>query len=138
MTHDVKGAYFNAPIQGEVFVEIPQEDLTAEDRAADVVGRLRLSLYGTREAAGNWQRHLSAHLISIGFTPGSYSPCTYFHSERGVSVLVHGDDYCSTGRRRDLLWLKGELEKKYELKTSLLGTGVGAVREGMVLNRIIR
>ena len=34
--------------------------------------------------------------------------------------------------------MKNELEKKYELKTNVIGTGVGAAREGRVLNRIIR
>jgi len=37
-------------------VDIPEEDKTWEDVNSDLVGKLWLSLYGTREAAAAWQR----------------------------------------------------------------------------------
>ena len=56
MTVDVKRAYFNALATREVYVEIPKEDRVAGDE--DRVGRLRLCLYGTRDAAQNLGRGL--------------------------------------------------------------------------------
>ena len=52
MLNDVKRAYFHAEAQRELYVDIPKED---PDWSPDVVGRLRLALYGTRDAAMLWQ-----------------------------------------------------------------------------------
>ncbi len=46
---DVRRAYFYAPATRDIFIEIPAEDRDAND--GDVVGKLGLSLYGTRDAA---------------------------------------------------------------------------------------
>ena len=35
-------------------------------------------------------------------------------------TVVHGDDYFSREPRDSLLWLKGALEKKYELKSQII------------------
>ena len=48
---DVKRAYFYAPAQRAVYVEIPAED--RENRDEDRAGRLNLSLYCARDAAQN-------------------------------------------------------------------------------------
>ena len=48
---DVKKAYFYAPSKRRVFIEIPWEDRV--DGKGDVVGLLKRSLYGTRDAAAN-------------------------------------------------------------------------------------
>ena len=98
----------------------------------DLVGELKLSMYGTRDAAQNWQETLSAHLMAAGFARGRINPCLFHHPGRGLRTVVHGDDYTTVGAPEALRWLKGELEKKYELNTNVIGTGVGAAREGRV------
>ena len=47
---DVRRAYFHAKAKREVFVELPPED--AEE---GMCGRLLKSMYGTRDAAQNWE-----------------------------------------------------------------------------------
>ena len=138
MVNDVSRAYFYAKVKSEIFVELPLEDKSAEDMRKDNVGRLNLSLYGTREAALNWQDEVAEHLTGIGFVRGSASSCIYHHPERSVATLVHGDDYASTGAEEDLKWLKGELEGRFEIKTTMIGHGVGCCKELKVLNRVIR
>ena len=68
MTNDVGRAYFHAKVAREVYVEIPSEDKKPED--GDVVGRLNLCLYGTRDAAHRWQETVASHLEEIGFMRG--------------------------------------------------------------------
>ncbi len=51
---------------------------------------------------------------------------------------MHGDDYTSVASPEDVQWLKMELEKKYELKTNILGHNNGAKKEGKALNRVVR
>ena len=51
MISDVKRAYFHAPATRELYVEVPQEDPNWQP---GLLGKLNLSLYGTRDAAANW------------------------------------------------------------------------------------
>ena len=128
-------AYSYAPATRDVFIEIPAED---GEHDGSMAGKLYLSFYGTQDAAANWQETRSAPLASIGFTRGKCYQSIFCHKEERISTLVHGDDYVSSGHPRDLAWLRGELEKAYEIQTQLVGSGDGAVAEGKVLNRILR
>ena len=51
MVNDMSRAYFYAECTRAMYVEIPKEDPDADP---DMLGRLRLCLYGTRDAAVNW------------------------------------------------------------------------------------
>ena len=95
-------------------------------------------VYGTREAAKGWQETLSAHLVGIGFVRGKGHPCVFWHPEKQIKTLVHGDDYVSSGTVDSMNWLETELTKAYEIKTQKVGNSVGYKSEGKVLNRILR
>ena len=135
MVNDVRRAYFYAKIQRLIYVRLPPED---PNYGKGKLGRLRLCLYGTRDAAKGWQDVLSEHLIECVFTRGKGFPSIFHHAERSIRTLVHGDDYLSSGSREDLDWLQSKLESKYDLKTQRVGGRRGCTREGKVLNRLIR
>ena len=59
MVNDVARAFFEAPARRSVCIEIPKEDLTEADKRHDKVGHLQMSLYGTRDAAMNWQEEVA-------------------------------------------------------------------------------
>ena len=59
MKYDVTRAFFEAPAVRHVCVEIRKEDLAEADRRHYKVGHLRMSLYGTRDAAMNWQEEVA-------------------------------------------------------------------------------
>ena len=75
-----------------------------------------------------------------GFTASAYNPCIFQHEERRISCLVHGDDFVSVGSRADLAWMKEKLQKRFEVKTELVGgkPEEGDAQEARILNRIIR
>ena len=50
---DVSRAFFAAPAKRDVCVELPEEALSEEEKQMDLAGHLRMSLYGTRDAATN-------------------------------------------------------------------------------------
>ncbi len=50
-----------------VCVELPEEDLCEEEKALDLVGHLKISLYGTPDATPNWQAEIAIVLIKGGF-----------------------------------------------------------------------
>ena len=138
MVNDVKRAYFYAEVEKPIWVELPEEDKTEEDVAKDRVGRLNVSMYGTRDAARNWQTKVTKHLLSIGFVKGASNPGIFYHEGRGVALLVHGDDYVSVGTLAAMEWLEGEIAKSFDIKTTKVGPQEGLDKEVRVLNRIVR
>ena len=119
----------------DIYIEIPSED---EDAGPDVLGKLELCLYGTRDAAKGWQETLSAQLEACGFRRGIGHPAVFWHPERDIMTLVHGDDYVSSGLQTDLDWMEVQLQASYEIQTQKLGLDECCVTEGKVLNRIVR
>ena len=119
-----------------MYVELPPEDPGC---AQDKIGRLHLSLYGTRDAAANWQKCVADHLREIGFKQGKANSCVFYHVKRQIQVLVHGDDYASCGAYGELQWLKGELEKRFDMKTIIMGHSnrPTVVSESKILNRVV-
>ena len=53
MVSDVAKAFFEAPVKRDVCVELPAEDMNEEDIKNDAVGKLQMSLHGTRDAAAD-------------------------------------------------------------------------------------
>ena len=51
---DIKRAYLFAPAARPMFIQIPLEDYEIGDEQR--VGKVNLSLYGTRDAAQNWTK----------------------------------------------------------------------------------
>ena len=70
-----------------------------------------MCLYGTRDAALNWQETLSSHLIENGFVRGVGHAAVFHHPKKHIWTLVHGDDYLSAGSAASMDWLQGTFEK---------------------------
>ena len=102
-----------------MYVKLPEEDTEPGDQGK--CGRLRMSMYGTRDAALNWSLEYAATLLSAGYVQGKSNPCLFFNKELGVSVMVHGDDFVAVGPRHQVEKTKKTLEDKYKLKTQELG-----------------
>ena len=58
-TNDLARAFFEPPATRNIYIEIPKEDLSEADRRHDKVGHLRMSLYGTRDAAMKSQEEVA-------------------------------------------------------------------------------
>ena len=97
MVNGIARAFFEAPAIRNACMEIPKEDLTEADTRHEKVGLLRMSLYGTRDAAMNWQEEVAKEMVRIGFTRGKYNPCLYFHPQRNLRTFLHGDDFATVG-----------------------------------------
>ena len=52
---DAKRAYFNSEASRDIFIELPPEDPKYVHN--NICGRLLLSMYGTRDAAQNWESY---------------------------------------------------------------------------------
>ena len=102
MVCDVSRAFFYAPVQHEIYVELCEEaKKTVEDN--NMCAKLRMSMYGTKAAAQNWQKKVQETMATLGFSIGKASP-----------VLV---------------WMRNELESKLEINTTILGDEPGMSKE---------
>ena len=72
-----------------VFIEIPKEDRDPSGKDKDMVGKLNLSLYGTRDAAQNVQKEYIGFMVALGFNVGGASPCNCHHSRLDITCAVH-------------------------------------------------
>ena len=77
MISDVSRAFFEAKATRDLCVELVDEDLGENERASDLVGHLQMSMYGTRDAALNWQEEIARIMNACGFRRGNYNHCTY-------------------------------------------------------------
>ncbi len=103
-----------------------------------MVGELNFSMYGTRDAAQNWEREYEDAFRSLGFTQGKSTPCVFYHAERDIRTAVHGDDFTSLAEDSQLQWLAQELSKRYELKVrATLGPDPSDDKSVRILNRIV-
>ena len=134
MVCDVSRAFFYAPVQHEIYAELCEEaKKTVEDN--NMCAKLRMSMYGTKAAAQNWQKKVQETVAALGFSIGEASPVLFYHPQRGLKCLVHGDDFVVSGEPVDLVWMRNELESKLEINTTILGDGPGMAKEVKILNR---
>ena len=103
-----------------------------------VVAKLLRCVYGTRDAGMLWE-DTYADFLQTGFTRGVGSPCCFFHSQRDISVVVHGDDFTALGLGEDLDWYESQLKSAFEIKVrGRMSEEDGDDREMRILNRIVR
>ena len=134
---DIRKAYFHAKVKRLVYVSLPEE-FCEPGEYGKVCGRLNFSLYGTRDAASNWEECYSQALVKLGFRTGMSSPCIFHHPERGISTVVHGDDFTSLAVEEQLIWLRDSLEQVFLIKDrGILGPEKHNLKEIRWLNRVI-
>ena len=93
---DISKAYLHARVlSDDIYCALPEEMHMPE-----MCGSLVMALYGTRQAARAWEEEYAGTLRDAGFQRGLANPCMFWHRERDVEVLVHGDDFTVEGRRK--------------------------------------
>lgn len=125
---DIKTAYLNAPIDYELYVELPKcmEDKPSDLRKGEkVVHRLRKAVYGLKQSGRQWYKTLSTWLLSKGFKERGDVPCVLVKTNdtTGEILLMIGffvDDMIISGKTQVIAeeFVK-ELETAYELKRTV-------------------
>ena len=131
---DVSKAYLYAPVRRDIYIELPEGD-----RESGMCGRLIYSLYGTRDAAQNWEAEYTKTLEDLGFARGKASPCTFWSEGLQARIVVHGDDFTILGTDKSIRYIEDEMRKKYQIKMrGVLGPDRHDCKEITILNRILR
>ena len=122
MLLDFKKAFLYADIERELYIELPEED---EDREGGAnVGLLNKAMYGTRDAAQNWEHEYTEFLEDIGFQRCEAFPCCFYHAAKGIRLVVHGDDFTSRGFDEALTWMEADMMKRFDHRNIVKLLGV--------------
>ena len=62
---------------------------------------MKMSMYGTRDAALNWSEEYGDTLKQSGFVQGKNNPCLFQNKDIEVSIMVHGDDFIALGAEKN-------------------------------------
>ena len=130
---DARRAYFHAKARRRVYIELPEGD--GGGPGSRQCGLLGKSLYGTRDAAQNWECELGGFLEEVGLRRGQASTCLYSEELRGISASVLGADVTVKASREDAEWL---IEERYEIKTQMIGEAADLDKQLQILNRTVR
>ena len=132
---DVKKAHLNSVCWEDVYIELPAE----VGAGTEEIGKLRRWLYGFRPAAAAWENHYAEKLVGEGFKRGVSSPVSFYHDEKDINLVVHGDDFTFTGDQPGLQWVEGLMKRWYQVKVrARLGPEDSDDKEATLLGRTIK
>ena len=98
-----------------------------------------LALYGCKKAAQAWESFYAAKLEEVGFARGLGSAVVFFHAERDIACVCHGDDFTLVGDEKNLKWIERLMRSWFEIKVrAVLGPDANDDKEAVILGRIIR
>ena len=107
--------------------------------AKGICGKLIYWLYGMRPAAAAWEKHYSHKFESVGFKEGIACGEVFYHEERDLSLVVHGDDFTFCGMEVDLKWIRDLTKSRFEVKVrAMLGMDKRDDKKITILGRIVR
>ena len=76
--------------------------------------KLTKSKNGIRAAAHDWEAEVTRTMKDWGVKHGKTSACVFWHLQRDIKALVHGDDVVSSAERAELEWVCKGSTKKFE------------------------
>ncbi len=88
-------AYPQAPIEMDIYMELPQGIHTKHGNSKDHVLKLKKNIYGQKQAGRVWNSFLVDKLISLGFTPSLIDDYGFFHDDIIFMVYIDNGNFLS-------------------------------------------
>ena len=83
-------AYPQAPIETDIYMELPQGVQTATGNSKDHVLKLLKNIYGQKQAGRVWNSFLVDKLTSLGYTSSLIDDCVFFRGD--IIFMVYVDN----------------------------------------------
>ena len=118
-----------------MFIELPRR-----------LGQCRTGLAGSGVGSADFDRRrqrgkppYANKLEEVGFRWGLATPVSFYHEEKDVTLVVHGDDFTFAGDNDSLWWVKELISKCYVVKVrARLGPGDRDDKQATLLGGIVR
>jgi len=94
-------AYPQAPIEMDMYMELPQYIHTTLGDARDYVLKLLRNIYGQKQAGRVWNQYLVDKLLSIGFVQSLVDECVFYRGD--IIFIVYVDDGIFLGKSDEQL-----------------------------------
>lgn len=115
---DAKKAHLNPRCLEDVYIELPKECGVGEGFS----GKLNFWLYGFRKAASAWEDLYAKKFEECGFLRGGSCGVVFYHPQRDLACVVHGDAFTFCGYEDDLHWARKKMASWFEIKVrAILG-----------------
>jgi len=112
---DVETAFFYGVMDAPVYIS--QVACFEQKGRENWVWKLNKSLYGTKQASRQWQKHLNNTLQQLGFTPSISDSSLYFNQSSSIIIHIYVDDGLIFGElREEIIQFMEDLKKNYTLK----------------------
>ena len=85
---DVKGAYLNAPIDKDKYIQQPPGYEKSCDKGMKLTCHLNKSLYGLKQSGRNWHTTFTDHIKSIGYKASNVDPCLYTKDVNSDQIII--------------------------------------------------
>ncbi len=82
--------YPQAPVESNIYIELPQGIKTATGNSNDHVLTLLKNLYSQKQAGRVWNSFLVDKLTSFGYTSSLIDDCVFFYSD--IIFMVYVDN----------------------------------------------
>lgn len=135
-TFDVSAAYLNAPIEGDVYMYIPEGFEIEKGK----VCKLSRSLYGLKGSPLAWWKTLEKALNSLGLHALKTDPCVFKNSKNTVYLCNYVDDGMIIGDPSEIRRILSELEKRFKITvnnqpTSYVGFEMSRSNDGISISQ---
>ena len=78
-------------------------------------------------------------LEGVRFRRGDSCGVAFYNPKRDLSLAVHGDECTFCGLELDLVWIRGLMEKWFDIKAhGFLGPDEGGAKDVVILGRLVR
>eukprot|EP00794_Sanderia_malayensis_P020927 gene20927-22981_t len=85
---DAKGAYLNAPIDKNIYVQQPPGYEQTDENGYKLTGNLRKLLYGLKQSGRNWHNTLTDFLKTKEPTSSKIDPCVYKKNVNNKQLII--------------------------------------------------
>jgi hypothetical protein len=90
-------AYPQAPIEMDIYMELPQGIHTKYENSKNHMLKLEKNIYGQKQAGRVWNSFLVDKLMSLGFTPSLIDDCIFFGDD--IIFMTYVDDGIFLGKK---------------------------------------
>ena len=96
-------------------------------------------MYGCRPAAQAWENFYAGKFEEEGFERGDACGVVFYHSDRDLSCVCHGDDFTIVGEEEELMWIAHKMKTWFDIKVrAILGPDQKDFKEVVILGRVVR